>query len=168
MAMSVNGMITKDRDDTDWVSDIEWKNFSGMIRKNRNMIIGRRTYDIMMQNNEFKRSNLDEVETVVLTNNVKFKIHDMKHVRLAQTPEDALEILKSRGFQTIMICGGGGANTSFIKKGLVDELYIDIEPYLIGKGIPLFRPEVFNVKLMLVETKKISKNTLQLHYKIIE
>ncbi len=40
MAVTPNGMIAKKNDDTSWVSEIEWKNFSSMIKKYGNMIIG--------------------------------------------------------------------------------------------------------------------------------
>lgn len=65
-----------------------------------------------------------------------------------------------------MICGGGGANSSFIKENLVDEIYLDLEPIIIGRGIRLFADADFESQLELIEIKKISDNEVQLHYKV--
>ena len=65
-----------------------------------------------------------------------------------------------------MVCGGGELNSSFMKENLVDEMYIDIEPLVFGKGIKVFADAVFEKKLELIETKKFSPNEIQLHYKV--
>lgn len=51
MSITANGMIAKDDDSTSWVSPTEWKSFSSMIQKTGNMIIGRRTYEVMLNKN---------------------------------------------------------------------------------------------------------------------
>ncbi|MEM5772619.1 MAG: hypothetical protein QXL86_00085 [Candidatus Aenigmatarchaeota archaeon] len=33
MAATPNGMIAKENDDTSWVSEVEWKSYSSMIKK---------------------------------------------------------------------------------------------------------------------------------------
>lgn len=32
LAMTANGLIAKEEDDTSWVSKVEWKSFSGIIK----------------------------------------------------------------------------------------------------------------------------------------
>ncbi len=163
MAITPNGMIATKDDDTSWVTETEWKSFSDMIKEHRNMIIGRRTYEVMLKNNEFNRSNLNNIKTVVLTSK-SLKVHNPKLVFTAKKPHDALDMLK--GFSTIMVCGGGGLNSSFMGEKLVDEIYLDIEPLVLGKGIKLFEDADFTAELELVGTKRLSDNEIQLHYKI--
>jgi len=48
-----------------------------------------------------------------------------------------LEIL--RDFEEVIVAGGGMLNASFIADNLVDEICLDIEPIILGEGIPLFK-----------------------------
>lgn len=166
MAISVNGYIAKENDDTSWVSETEWKGYSDMIKKAGNMIIGRRTYEIMLRNDEFNKSELTKIKTVVISNDASLPIHNSKFVFIAKSSKEAIDILRKQGFKTIMICGGGELNSSFIKENLMDEIYLDIEPIVFGSGIKLFSDSIFESRLELLETKKISDNEIQLHYKV--
>ncbi len=55
-----------------------------------------------------------------------------------------------------------------MEKGLVDEIYLDIEPFVFGSGIKLFADGEWENKLKLLGTKLLSRNTIQLHYKVIK
>jgi len=54
MAITINGFIAKENDDTSFVSEIEWRSFRKMIKNVGNMIIGSRTYEIMRGGEESK------------------------------------------------------------------------------------------------------------------
>jgi dihydrofolate reductase len=166
MAVTPNGMIAKEDDDTDWVTEIEWASFSGMIKGNGNMIIGKRTYEVMIGNDEFNRSDLNKIKTVVLTNDASMRIHNPASVSIAKSPEEAIDVLHKQGFDTIMVCGGGGLNSGFMKEKLIDEIYLDVEPILFGRGIGLFAEADFEASLELIGTKKLSPNEIQLHYRV--
>ncbi len=168
MAITINGFIAKENDDTSWVTEIEWASFSGMIRKNGNMIIGKRTYEVMIDNDEFNRSNLNKIKSVVLTNDTSLKIHNPEFISVAISPQEAINILHKKGFETIMVCGGGGSNASFMKENLIDEIYLDIEPVTFGKGVHLFAESEFEAKLKLLEIKKLSDDEIQLHYQVLK
>jgi len=81
-----------------------------------------------------------------------------------QIQKAALDILKDA--DEVVVAGGGKLNASFLKEGLVDEIYLDVEPIAFGKGIKLFDDEDFEVNLELIEVNKISQNEIQLHYKV--
>ncbi len=168
IAISVNGYIAKENDDTGWVSETEWKGYSDMIKKVGNMIIGRRTYEVMLQNDEFNRSQLNEIKIIVVTDDPSLQIHNPEFISTAKLPREALSALHKQDFETIMVCGGGGLNTSFMKENLIDEIYLDIEPIIFGRGIKVFAEIDFELKLKLLETKKISDNEIRLHYKVIK
>ncbi len=87
---------------------------------------------------------------------------------VAKTPKDALAILEKEAFDKALIAGGGTLNASFVVENLVDEIYLDIEPIVFGKGIRLFRETDFEAKLKLLETKKLSDNEIQLHYQVLK
>lgn len=163
MAMSVNGFIAKIDDETPW-SEEEWKSYSKMVAEIKNIIIGKRTYDIMKEHNEFKK--IGNPLVVVLTSDKNMP--PSKNTFFVNSPEAAITLLKNKGFNKTLLGGGSIFNSSFIEKKLVNEIYLDIEPIVFGKGIPLFQNINSDIDLQLIGLKKLSKNTIQLHYKVIK
>ena len=53
-----------------------------------------------------------------------------------------------------------------MKENLIDEIILDVEPLIFGKGIKLFSEGNFEAKLELLEVRKISDNVVQLRYKV--
>lgn len=165
MAITINGFIAKENDDTSFVSEIEWDSFRNMIKSAGNMIIGSRTYEIMRDSEEFK--NLENTRVLVVSENANFKTIANNH-SVAKTPQDALAILGKEGFDSALVAGGGTLNASFMAENLIDEIYLDVEPVVFGKGIRLFRENDFETNLRLLETKKLSDNEIQLHYQVLK
>jgi dihydrofolate reductase len=132
MAVTANGYIAKENDDTSWITTQEWNSYSAMVRKAGNLVIGHRTYDILTKQPEF--SEFSEVKITVVSSN-DFQTLSPNHV-IVKTPREALDILKD--FAEIIVAGGGNLNASFMKENLVDEIYLDVEPIILGKGIKLF------------------------------
>lgn len=159
MAITANGYIAKGNNETPW-SNEEWESFSSIVKKIGNLVIGRKTFEIMNQGNEFQK--IGNPFTVIVSNK------ENNNSNFVESPEDAIELLKEKGFSEILVAGGGKLNSSFMQKGLVDEIYLDIEPFFFGKGIKLFADNEFEAKLELLETKQLSKNTIQLHYRILK
>ena len=162
MAISVNGMIAKTNDNTSWVSKEEWDSYSLAVRTAKNLIIGHRTYNILTKQPEF--SEFKEVKLVVVSKN-KFETLNKNHL-IAHSPQEALKLLKDA--EHVIVAGGGILNNAFLVENLVDEIYLDIEPIILGEGIPLFKGKDFEKQLELLETKQLSKNEIQLHYKILK
>lgn len=161
MATTANGYIAKEDNETPWSKE-EWNNFSKKIKEVKNLIIGRKTFDIMKKGNEFQK--IGNPFTIVVS---KKKGND-PNFEFADSPEKALEILKEKGASEALIAGGSKLNSSFMQKKLIDEIYLDIEPLIFGKGIPIFEKNNLDIKLELIKTRKLSKNTIQLHYKVLK
>jgi len=85
---------------------------------------------------------------------------------LANSPADALSKASELGFTKVLLTGGGSLNSAFMKAGLVDEIIINVEPYVLGSGIRVFSEESFDNKLGLIEIKKLKSGVIQAHYKI--
>jgi len=161
MAVTANGYIAKENDDTSWITLEEWNSYSAMVRRAGNLVIGHRTYDILTKQPEF--SEFSEVKIVIVSNN-DFQTLSPNHV-IAKTPKEALNILKD--FAEVIVAGGGSLSASFMQENLIDEIYLDIEPIMLGKGIKLFAAGDFEIKLQLLEVKTISRDEIQLHYKVL-
>ena len=52
---------------------------------------------------------------------------------------DLLRALRARGYQRVLIEGGGVTVSSFLRAGLLDRLHIAVAPVLIGEGRPSVR-----------------------------
>ncbi|KKQ21423.1 MAG: Bifunctional deaminase-reductase domain protein [Candidatus Wolfebacteria bacterium GW2011_GWC1_37_10] len=162
MAISLNGMIAKSDDDTSWISKEEWDSYSLAVRNAGCLIVGHRTYGILTKQPEF--SEFKDVKLVVVAQE-NFQTLAPNHL-VAHSPKESLEILKD--FKEVVVAGGGALNASFMEENIVDEIFIDIEPIILGKGIPLFRDKDFELNLKLVGQKKISDNEIQLHYEVLK
>ena len=51
---------------------------------------------------------------------------------------EVLKRLRNKGIMTLFVEGGSSVHSSFINEGFADELYLNIAPKLIGKGVSLF------------------------------
>lgn len=162
MAISANGMIARKDDNTSWISKEEWDSYSLAVRTAGNLIVGRRTYEILTKQPEF--SEFKDVTLVVVSKGKKLKLVDEKHT-IASSPEEALRLLQ--GSKEVIVAGGGILNSAFLEKNLVGELYLDIEPMLISDGIPVFKGTGFENKLKLLSQKKVGNDGIQLHYQIV-
>lgn len=162
MAISLNGMIAKSDDNTSWISKEEWDSYSLAVRTAGNLIVGHRTYNILTKQPEF--SELKDVKLVVVAQE-DFQTLAQNHL-VAHSPKEALKLLSD--FEQVVVAGGGALNASFVEENLIDEIFIDIEPIILGQGIPLFRDKNFKRNLKFVGQKKISDNEIQLHYEVLK
>lgn len=165
MAISANGMIARKNDKTDW-SEAESNFYIAKVKDCGNMIIGKRTYEIMQRddNKDADTDVLGNPQIVVLSS--KQETGNKSGVEFVKSPSEAISFLEKKGFKTAMVAGGSQVDTAFIKADIVDEIYLDVESILFGEGIPLFSPSEFEIQLELMETTRISENGVQLHYKV--
>jgi len=64
----------------------------------------------------------------------------------------------------VVLTGGSTLNSSFAKENLIDEIIFNVEPFVLGKGISVFRSDKFEFKLKLKGVKQLKNNIVQLHY----
>lgn len=168
MAVSLNGMIAKSDDDTSWISKEEWSSYSLAVQTAGNLVVGHRTYNILTKQPEF--SEFKDVKMVVVTQGNTQTISPLSLLSpnhlIAHSPKEALKLLSD--FEEVIIAGGGVLNASFLDENLVDEIYLDIEPIILGKGIPIFRDKDFERHLKFLGQKKITDSEVQLHYEVLK
>ncbi len=161
MTVTVNGMVAKANDSVCW-SDEMWGIYLINVKAIGCLVLGRRTLELMRDEGGPDSSIIYDVPTVCVTSG---KVDGFECVR---TPQEALDLLSQRGFNGAVIGGGTQLNTSFLKAGLVDELILDIEPYIFGDGIPLFSAIPVEHKLELLAHKMLNAHTLNLHYRVLK
>ncbi len=163
MAITANGFIAKEDDDTGFISDVEWKGFLKKMKEVGSDIIGRRTYELALEDGWFPDKNAFHI--VMSKKRMKSRWENV--VFTDKSPREALRMMAERGFNEVLI-GGGTLAASFMKQHLVDELILDVEPKVFGRGIGIFTGSDFDLDLELIGVKKLSKNEVQLHYRVLK
>ena len=123
------------------------------VGKIGNLIIGRRTFELF-------GSHMPGIETVVISHS---PLGD-DGVSVVASPAEALSLLEKKGFDTALVGGGAKLISTFLSRGLVDELYINIYP-LISKGAYALS-ENFQASLELIGVEKLNPDIVQLHYRV--
>ena len=164
MAMSVNGIIAKENEDEDFLSDENWKTFKGLAENCGCFIIGRRTYENVKEWEDHSFNEIKNSDMLILSKK------DMKITgcTIVNSPKEAIQKAKEKGCKELLLSGGGITNTSFIKENLIDEIILNIEPAILGKGIKIFKENDFEKRLKLINTKNLKEDIMQLHYKVIK
>lgn len=106
MAVTINGYIAKENNETPWSKE-EWSSFSNFIKDKKNIIIGRNTYNLMKEEDEFDK--IGNPMVVVVSKN---KVLD-ENIITVRSPKEAVDVLKEKGFNEFVVAGGGQLNSSF-------------------------------------------------------
>lgn len=72
-------------------------------------------------------------------------------------------------YPTIMVVGGAEIATSFLKAGLIDELWLTIEPRIFGKGGNFVIEQELDIELRLISCEQVNpEGTLITKYKVLK
>lgn len=163
MATSVNGNITRGKSDSDWVDKADWEMFHKTITDAGVMIMGSETYKQFAD--DFPQKGALNVVVTSKKELLNKKINGALFT--SNSPKELLGKLAKDGYKQVALIGGQTLNTSFINENLVDEIYVDIHPYLIGEGLRLFSEiKDYFKKLKLLDVTKLKNDLVLLHYKI--
>ena len=165
MAQTINGLIARDDYGEDFLSNQNWKTFVELAEKIGCFIVGRKTYEEVKKWKDYKFDNINATKIVVSS---KSNFNLDKGYLLANSPKDALRKASELGFKKVILTGGGKTNAIFMKEGLIDEMIINIEPFILGKGINIFSEGTFENKLRLINSKKLKSGIIQLNYRVIK
>src|SRR3989338_9031498 len=81
-----------------------------------------------------------------------------------ESPAQLADRLGREGVAGLAVCGGASVYSQFLSGGLVDEIFVTVEPYLFGSGIPLTK-DFGRVNLAFVEMSQLGAQTVLLHYR---
>jgi len=162
MSMSVNGFIARENREEDFLSEDNYQTFVELANKTGCAVWGRRTHETIRTYGDEAFEQIKDVKKIVISQNSDFQVED--DIELVTSPKEALEKLEQQGFKEVILTGGSTLNSFFAKENLIDEIIFNVQAVIVGKGIPVFCPEDFDLNLKLKEINKISENITQLHY----
>lgn len=163
MATTANGYIAREDGSVDWAAEENWQDYFQTIKKKGNLIIGRNTYEIMPPE-EF----IQDCLYIVMTKEKNLSKKTEKLIFTDFSPQEVLWLLENQGYEEAVVGGGSKIDSAFLEAGLIDEVILNVEPIILGKGIPLFSQKDFTVDLALIKAKKLTENLLQLQYMVMK
>ena len=162
VAHTADGIIAKQSNQADasttWTSNEDRKHFIALTKDAGVVVMGLTTYKTIGRplpkrlNVVYAPKGTPEIPGVELTD---------------KTPAELLRDLETRGHSNVAICGGSTIYTLFIESGLVDKIYITVEPKLFGSGMTIFNKPL-DINLSLVSVQNLSKDVLALEYQIVK
>jgi dihydrofolate reductase len=145
MAASLNGLIARPDYREDFLSRRNWDDFVECARLTGGFIWGRRTHEKFRKYGGQLLASVAGLPKLVVSTDVGFAVEE--GFELARSPRDALTLLESKGLTGVTLAGGAALNSSFAREGLIDFIELNVEAVIVGRGIPLFAVDDFDLQL---------------------
>jgi dihydrofolate reductase len=164
IAQSLDGYIATENESLDWLFKCEGNGDNGygsFYEKIDTILLGRRTYDWILRNEETGFPYKGK-ECYVFSRNLRGRAEGVEFVN-----KDIVNFtreLKKKPGKDIWVVGGGDILNPLMGEELVDEFIIHIAPTIIGQGIPLFKSGDYEISLELVSITQYNQ-FVELHYK---
>ena len=161
VAQTTDGFIARhSQHEATWTSRDDKKRFVEITKRAKVMVMGQNTFKTFPSPLPGRLHIVYSPDADAEKNNIEGIVEYTK-----DSPADLIKKLEERGFTEVAICGGTTIYTMFMKSGLVETLYLTIEPKLFGKGMGIFNDDL-DVNLKLVESSVTENGTMLLEYKV--
>ncbi len=156
--LTADGFIAENASHTpmEWTSKEDKRFFSQRTKQAGVVVFGQNTYETIGK-------PLPDRHNVVYSKDKQYEGVEVTQ----KEPGELLQDLEKRGYKEVAICGGSTIYTMFMQAGLVDTLYLTVEPVLFGQGMSLFNKEI-DMKLNLVKVEKLGEQSLLLEYNVLK
>lgn len=151
---------------SDWSSAEDHKHFMQIIKSSNLIITGSKTFE-----NYAPQSTEGTLRIIMTRHPEKYKHHAIPGQLefTNEPPKQLVNRLKKEKYKNLTLVSGSQLTTAFLKDNLIDELWLTLEPKLLGKGNSLVQEEELDVTLKLLESKKLNdQGTLLLKYAVVK
>lgn len=159
VVISLDGVIASDKKHMpDWTSKEDWQFLQKSLKAHDAFVMGRNTFEATA---ELKR----RPNTFVLTSGRSID-KPSKNIKFINPSETNLKQVLG-GFRKVAILGGAKTYRYMLDEGMIDEIYVTVEPVILGKGIRFISGDKGLVRLKLISYKKLNlRGTFLLHYRL--
>lgn len=134
------------------------------------IVMGRKTYDVAMKMNPPGKGGkiknpYGDIKTCVFSRTLEAGERNGVEI----VGEDAGEFvrkLKQLEGKDICVMGGGLLGQSLLEAGVIDEIGLNIQPILLGSGVPLFHKLSRQIDLELLECKALKTGCVYVLYRV--
>jgi len=166
--MSLDGKITKwyDAPAHTWASKEDSDYFFSTLRKNNLIVIGSNIFEQVKPTPEKGR-----LRVVMTRSPEKFKEHVVKGQLefTSEKPQELVSRLEKAGYTQMLFVGGPALATQFLRKNLITEIWVTVEPRIFGKGRSFVTDTKLDISLKLFETTQLnSDGTVLMKYIVLQ
>ncbi len=162
---SVDGRITKWDEDYiyKWTSRQDYGYFENLKKDYDLIVMGSGTYNVVLPKPEKERLRI----VLTKTPSKYKKLWISKQLEFSrEAPLELIKRLEKLGYKKMLLVGGSKINTLFLKKKLVNQLWLTLEPKIFGEGKSMANDKL-NLSLKLNSIERLNANgTLLLKYLI--
>ncbi|MEM9216516.1 MAG: dihydrofolate reductase family protein [Cyanobacteria bacterium P01_F01_bin.150] len=127
------------------------------------VLMGRKTYEIGL--NDGVTSPYSHMKQYLFSRSMqKSPSEDVKII--SDNAVEFVETLKRDSGKGIWLCGGATLATELFANGLIDQLILKINPFLMGSGIKLFSGVIQQTSLELTDRKIYNNGVVLIHYTV--
>src|SRR5690606_6266506 len=166
IAMSLDGYIAKPNDDLSFLKRVEKQGedygYSTFTQTIDTLIVGRRTYDYVLENVGQSHYDNGQRDVYVLTRTARPQIG--RTIFYTGSLQSLVAKLKSDKGKNIYCDGGAQVINELLKDSLIDEFIISVVPVLLGAGTRLFKGGAPEQSLTFVTARTYDTGLVQLHY----
>ena len=158
-AMSADGKIAEceSQSSLDWTSAEDTQFFVEKTKEIGTVVMGRKTFATIGK-------PLKDRRLIVMTANPDSRAAEEGVEFTSNDPATLVQRLQAEGCEQIVIAGGASVYGQFLSAGLVDEVFLTVEPVLFGRGVPL-ATDVGRVNLEFVDVRQLNSRAIVLHYR---
>lgn len=159
VAASIDGRISlAKKTPPRWTSKEDRRFFQKSLSRADAVVVGRNTY--LAAADRLRRRN-----TFVLSRRPKTATRRGMVTFVNPDKVNPAELLQK--YRTVAVLGGGAVYRLMLERGLLDEMFVTVEPLIFGRGKEMFVSGTRTTKLTLISLKRLNhRGTLLLHYKI--
>ncbi len=178
MQVSANGYVAGPNDELDWMT-WNWSNdlttyVTHLTDSIDTILLGRKMTDGFISHWDAAAKNLNDpsrdfakkmvdVHKVVFTKTLESSAWE-NTVLAKGNIADEVNNLKAQNGKDIIVYGGAGLVSSLIKEGLIDELYLFVNPTAIPQGLTIFGEAEEKTALKVKEVKAFDCGVVLLIY----
>jgi len=167
MACSINGLIATENGNEDFLSYRGWEIMLECLKEYDVLIWGRKTWENVLSWGDNYLNDLNDTNVIILSKENK-DAREFPNIVYCNSIENCLELCEKMKYEKLLISGGATINNAFMEKGIVDDIILNYNPFVLNKGIPLFKGNYFENRLKLEKVVEEKENIVQIHYTIIK
>lgn len=180
MMVSLDGYIEDQNRQIGWhVWDDEMSRYMGLFfTRVDTLLLGRVTYQMMRdfwttsaadKEDSAIADNMNRVNKIVFSKTLEtVSWGKWDNARLIQGGiAKEVEELKGREGKDLVMFGGANLASAFVKRGLLDEYQLIVNPVVLGKGTPIFQEMKEILHMELIETRTFKCGNVLLSYKAV-
>lgn len=164
LANSLDNFIACEDGAVDW---LVWDNEVAAITKEffktiDTVVMGRKTWEVAAKSGT---GAYPGVKNYVCSRTIKKSPHKKVEI-ISQDAAEFVRKLKSEEGKGICVLGGGELARSLFEARLIDQIGLNIQPVLLGSGIPLFYEMSQQLDLELLDFKTLKNGGVYVFYRV--